>query len=741
MNEWLTILIENHSKRLNALLYILLWSFSMPIGIAQPASSNMNQHSWPILLKLSSERVNEAPIPPPKYLRRRWEWQQKQDRLRRSQSAGRSKETTAAPQDSLFTKLQSKLWNTLGQASISPLYESPQERNQRRATMDLETKGTPILPSYTHEFIPTIYPHKRMTSWNTITEEGNIAVNIGGLTEIESIEMSTISSCIRGDLLSEPTQDAYLSLGERMWATPHQLDINCLRDECLRQGTACFIGIFSLKDWRDFTQPRGIASVSPEQSLLSLNPRASVILSQDDAGNFYISASPDAPLEDLDRIALMVSAPRAYFSGSWRSSLSLSELKDHPNLELPIDLKREALRLNSQLFSIDENTPFEELIFKLTDYFRSFIPGEQPKGEGSVYKRLMLSQIGVCRHRSYAFVVTARALGIPTRYLTNQVHAFAEILDPSGRWRRVDLGGEGIAPEDTRLTQSLLTMRSNLQTPYRPDDGLPRPPNYQSSAEQVNQRRSALSDQSYAESESTQTQFTTPKDKDQTSTQTISHNKSTDEANGQEVTDHSNNTEDTPIATQKNRSSELDLNVDPSPVPQSQDESLPPQSSPPSQATHDKALYGLKPQADHQCSKTLPGPTRLAQRAQMLMLSSLRQRLGQPRSSLTHNIAMKITLRATQQRTLHRCDLLSLRGKVTHKKRGNRKGLNGTWVLSGIKSKSDGKILAGWGQVNVRGYFNFKAQLPAKVSPGDYQLFIYFPAQKGHPEGWSELEE
>ena len=119
-------------------------------------------------------------------------------------------------------------------------------------------------------------------------------------------------------------------------------------------------------------------------------------------------------------------------------------------------------------------------MFQLSDYFRAFMPGEQIEQDGSVYERLTLSQIGVCRHRSYAFMVTARALGIPTRYVTNQVHAFVEVLDPSGRWRRVDLGGEGIAPEEKGLTQDLLKDKQQSAPNYRPDDGLPRPKNYQS---------------------------------------------------------------------------------------------------------------------------------------------------------------------------------------------------------------------------------------------------------------------
>jgi hypothetical protein len=39
------------------------------------------------------------------------------------------------------------------------------------------------------------------------------------------------------------------------------------------------------------------------------------------------------------------------------------------------------------------------------------------------------------------FVLTARYLGIPARYVTNEAHAFVELWWPGGGWRRVDLGG------------------------------------------------------------------------------------------------------------------------------------------------------------------------------------------------------------------------------------------------------------------------------------------------------------
>jgi hypothetical protein len=46
----------------------------------------------------------------------------------------------------------------------------------------------------------------------------------------------------------------------------------------------------------------------------------------------------------------------------------------------------------------------------------------------------------VCRHRAYAFVLSALALGIPARLVRNEAHAWVEVSDGL-TWHRVDLGG------------------------------------------------------------------------------------------------------------------------------------------------------------------------------------------------------------------------------------------------------------------------------------------------------------
>lgn len=81
----------------------------------------------------------------------------------------------------------------------------------------------------------------------------------------------------------------------------------------------------------------------------------------------------------------------------------------------------------------------------LNVYFRSFTEGEipPPSEVENLYLALALGGHGCCRHRAFAYMVTAQALGIPTRVVVNEAHAFVELVLPDGSWRQVNLGGCG----------------------------------------------------------------------------------------------------------------------------------------------------------------------------------------------------------------------------------------------------------------------------------------------------------
>lgn len=84
-----------------------------------------------------------------------------------------------------------------------------------------------------------------------------------------------------------------------------------------------------------------------------------------------------------------------------------------------------------------------EALAKLVFYFRAFADSDDPpRGRGDVYLDLALSKKGVCRHRSFSFLVTAQSLGLPARMVLNEAHAWVEVFDGAS-WRRIDLGGAG----------------------------------------------------------------------------------------------------------------------------------------------------------------------------------------------------------------------------------------------------------------------------------------------------------
>jgi hypothetical protein len=68
-------------------------------------------------------------------------------------------------------------------------------------------------------------------------------------------------------------------------------------------------------------------------------------------------------------------------------------------------------------------------------------------------------------------MVTANVLGIPTRYVTNEAHAFVEIWVPERGWLRIDLGGAALELEVTNA-------EGNTMHRPRGEDPFPKPSAY-----------------------------------------------------------------------------------------------------------------------------------------------------------------------------------------------------------------------------------------------------------------------
>jgi hypothetical protein len=197
-----------------------------------------------------------------------------------------------------------------------------------------------------------------------------------------------------------------------------------------------FWGSLMLKVRADRLVP--IPSVAPEARILSYatNPRTTVHFYKDSADNFWVRTRGRGNI----RLVFLTDAPRRYFSPQIPPSVTTKDVPPDLRPRIPSAVKRAAKRVLKRI-GVNPRDPIYRQLERLAAYFRNFEPGALPRATGDIYLDIALSQRGVCRHRSFAFVVTAQALGIPARYVQNEAHAFTEVFVPRIGWVRIDLGG------------------------------------------------------------------------------------------------------------------------------------------------------------------------------------------------------------------------------------------------------------------------------------------------------------
>lgn len=180
-------------------------------------------------------------------------------------------------------------------------------------------------------------------------------------------------------------------------------------------------------------------SVSPESRVLSLRtePSANVRIERDGAGNYYATRLGGATGEV--RVVFLTDAPRGYFNTPL-PEVPVAILAAHVP-ELPARLKREALAFAREL-GITPSASLPGALSALVAHFRAFRESDdRVPTTDSIYLDIAHAQRGVCRHRSYAFLITAQALGIPTHFVFNETHAWVEVELPDEGFMRIDLGG------------------------------------------------------------------------------------------------------------------------------------------------------------------------------------------------------------------------------------------------------------------------------------------------------------
>jgi hypothetical protein len=142
--------------------------------------------------------------------------------------------------------------------------------------------------------------------------------------------------------------------------------------------------------------------------------------------------------------------------------------------------------------NVDPDMSLETSFNALVGFFRAFTAKPMPPSSGDIYKDLCDTQAGVCRHRAFAFMITANALGIPTRFVENEAHAWVEVWFPERQWQRIDLGGAALKMDVTGASDKTL---------HRPraEDPFAKPPEYKNNYTQLEGDISGLTEQQIAD--------------------------------------------------------------------------------------------------------------------------------------------------------------------------------------------------------------------------------------------------
>ncbi len=202
--------------------------------------------------------------------------------------------------------------------------------------------------------------------------------------------------------------------------------------------------------YADFTvqlaadQPVRIPTVGPDSRVLKLHvePDDQVSLLRDGADNWFARSKKRQSV----RMVMEVAIKRATF-GSPFANVGWEELARFVPSGVPASQDAAAERVFAAIGVSRSQRP-RAAVDRMVEYFRAFVPSEDPpRSEGDIYLDLALSKKGVCRHRAFAFLVTALHLGLPTRMVVNEAHAWVEVFDAS-LWHRIDLGGAALDLED-----------------------------------------------------------------------------------------------------------------------------------------------------------------------------------------------------------------------------------------------------------------------------------------------------
>ena len=214
-----------------------------------------------------------------------------------------------------------------------------------------------------------------------------------------------------------------------------------------------------------------IPSVSPDAEIIDYNPNATdvtISFFKDGADNYYVQGSENIVID----LKYRMGTNGSYFNRPISEDLTIDDIPEEAirpingenqvkeNVKEFLQYRHDNGTIaNEPLYWLwpENGTPETNLaliINNLTWYFSAFIEGDgdvpDTEEPWDAYQTICINGIGACRHRSFGFFVTALALGAPTRYVSNEAHAFVEVYVPedsetfsASHWKRINLGGTG----------------------------------------------------------------------------------------------------------------------------------------------------------------------------------------------------------------------------------------------------------------------------------------------------------
>jgi hypothetical protein len=191
--------------------------------------------------------------------------------------------------------------------------------------------------------------------------------------------------------------------------------------------------------------------VAPDANIITYScsePHITFEFYKDGADNYYARQTTNYNQDVI--LTIQTSTPGSYYTlmdqglSAIPGTLTVDQIPHTYYHQPPIAI-RDASTAVIQRLNLTGETNVRVVLSTLIDWFGSFTEGSIPseQEQPNPYLAIALAHHGACGVRSFAFYITANCIGIPTRLVTNDCHAYVEVYIPPIGWAMIDLGGLG----------------------------------------------------------------------------------------------------------------------------------------------------------------------------------------------------------------------------------------------------------------------------------------------------------